>query len=116
MSPSGRGSLTALVLLVVRPASGLLSLIGYSCENLERLRVAFFGIRVMGTVFYIAYAQNHAEFDGIESVWRIAAATILMSIILHGFAANFVLEEVEENAHPYKADDEPGDPGEARAL
>lgn len=98
-------ALAVLLILAIRPASGMLSLLGYSCENLERVKVAFFGIRGMGTVFYIAYAQNHAEFDGIESVWRIAAATILFSIVLHGFAANFVLEEAEEADHPYKADD-----------
>ncbi|WP_442613741.1 cation:proton antiporter [Parasphingopyxis sp.] len=110
-------ALAVLIVLIIRPASGLLSLIGYSCENLERIKVAFFGIRGMGTVFYIAYAQNHADFDGIETVWRVAAATILLSIVLHGFAANFVLDDGEEDEeHPHKADDPDEAPASRDAL
>ena len=86
-------ALGAILLLVIRPLGGVLSLLGIVCEEISRIKVAFFGIRGMGTIFYIAYAQNHADFEQIDAVWRIAAVTILMSIVLHGFAANFVFKE-----------------------
>lgn len=104
--------LAALILLILRPVAGLLSLLGLNCDEMSRLKVAFFGIRGMGTVFYLAYAQNHADFAEIDTLWRIAAVTITGSILIHGFASNFVLdadEEVAEGApdpdhkHPHKA-------------
>ena len=76
------------------------------CERMSRRNVAFFGIRGMGSVFYIAYAQSHADFVGIDIVWRIAAVTIILSILIHGYAANLVLEKETElgnpHPHPYK--------------
>ncbi|MBO6673703.1 MAG: cation:proton antiporter [Rhizobiales bacterium] len=100
-------ALALVILLFVRPASGFLSLLGTHCEDLQRFKVAFFGIRGMGTVFYIAYGQNHADFTQMETIWRVAAITILLSIIMHGFAAKFVLpaEEEDEPDHPYRAED-----------
>lgn len=80
----------ALVFLI-RPAAGMLALIGHDCTTFERRSVAFFGIRGMGSVFYIAYAQNHADFADIGAVWRIAAITIVLSIVVHGYAANWFL-------------------------
>ncbi|MGR3435595.1 MAG: cation:proton antiporter [Shimia sp.] len=94
------------LLLVVRPIVGILSLVGYDCPGFERRQVAFFGIRGMGSVFYIAYGQTHADFVDIDAVWRIAAVTILASIVIHGFAAKMMLpaeEDDSEARHP-KAD------------
>jgi NhaP-type Na+/H+ or K+/H+ antiporter len=91
------------IIFVLRPAAALVALIFYDCPRPERLKVAFFGIRGMGSIFYIAYAQNHAPFQDIDSVWRIAGIVILISIVVHGFTANFALEpkaEDEEIKHP----------------
>ena len=92
------------LIFVVRPAAGLLALVFLDCDNMSRRNVAFFGIRGMGSVFYIAYAQNHATFDDIDAVWRIATLVILMSIVIHGYAANFLLGGKAElgSAHPYE--------------
>ena len=93
------------LIFVIRPVSGFLALIGVDCERMSRSKVAFFGVRGMGSVFYIAYAQTHADFADMDTVWRIAAITILISIAVHGFAANFVLndeEDAAEEEHPYR--------------
>lgn len=47
---------TLLFLLVIRPLAGILSLRGEKLHKYELLLVSFFGIRGMGTVFYVAYA------------------------------------------------------------
>ncbi|MEL6609359.1 MAG: cation:proton antiporter [Pseudomonadota bacterium] len=88
------------LIFVLRPLVGWLSLRLYHCKDLEAWRVAFFGIRGMGSVFYIAYAQNHADFSDIDAIWRIAAITILLSIVVHGFAANVLLPKGEPERHP----------------
>lgn len=99
-----------ILILLVRPAAGLLALLGHDCTKMSRWQVSYFGIRGMGSVFYIAYAQNHADFADIDAVWRIGAVTILMSMLLHGYAANFWIERDEPMPviNPRKEDDEGG--------
>jgi NhaP-type Na+/H+ or K+/H+ antiporter len=104
------------LLLIVRPIGAYLALIGIGCPRGERWTIAFFGIRGMGSVFYIAYGQTHADFGQIDVVWRVVTLTILLSIVIHGFAANFVLQgedlELEPPDDPeqhHAADQEPLD-------
>ena len=99
--------LFALALIfVIRPVAGLISMIGYECPNAERFKVAFFGVRGMGSVFYIAYAQSHADFGDVDGVWRVAGLVIALSILVHGFASNFVVhgaggEDDDPEEHPH---------------
>jgi NhaP-type Na+/H+ or K+/H+ antiporter len=84
------------ILFIVRPVIAYASMIR-TCGNWrDRLKVSFFGIRGMGSIFYIAYAQSHAEIDGIDAVWRIAGLTILLSIIIHGTLADHFMELGQE--------------------
>ena len=94
----GELAVAVLLIAVLRPIAGWIALLGYGCHRTERWRMAFFGIRGMGSVFYVAYAQTHAEFGDIDAIWRITALTIVISIVVHGFAANFVLPVEEEPA------------------
>ncbi len=79
------------LILLIRPAAALLSLAWLKCDDLSRFKTAFFGIRGMGSVFYIAYGQNHAEFGDLDAVWRIATVTILLSILIHGTTASILM-------------------------
>ena len=96
----------ALLILVIRPAGGWLSIARVDCLGAAKAKVAFFGVRGMGSIFYIAYAQNHADFAEIDAVWRIAALVVVASIAVHGFAANFAIgpgePEGDVDLHPYE--------------
>ena len=96
----------AAMIFVIRPIGGALSLIGVDCPSVEKAKVAFFGVRGMGSIFYIAYAQNHADFADIDAVWRIAALVIVGSIAIHGYGANFIIgpreSDGEVDLHPYE--------------
>jgi NhaP-type Na+/H+ or K+/H+ antiporter len=48
----------ALILLVVRPVTGLLALIGVQATLTEKITIAFFGIRGVGSFYYLAYGLN----------------------------------------------------------
>ena len=87
---------TALLLLVARPLAGWLSLFGMGWSRGARWKTGFFGIRGMGSIFYLAYAQTHADIPGIEQVWRVVGLTIAVSIVVHGFAAGFLIENEPE--------------------
>ena len=93
------------LIFVVRPLTGRIGLTRMDCPNDEAWKVSFFGVRGMGSIFYIAYAQNHAEFVDIEMVWRVAALVIALSILVHGFASKVAFDEKDEGGdvelHPY---------------
>lgn len=73
-----------LLVVVVRPVAGLLSLIGCRGTWGERLAKAFFGVRGIGTFFYLAYAFGETTFDDEALLWSTAAAAVLVSVVLHG--------------------------------
>lgn len=81
------------LLLIVRPLAGWIAMLGYDGSKTERFKMAFFGIRGMGTIFYIAYAQTHAQFNDIDAVWRIAGLCILISVLMHESLAGWLFNK-----------------------
>ncbi len=76
--------LTLVFILVVRPVAGMIGLIGTDIARQEKLTIAFFGIRGVGSVYYLAYGLNHADFGDPARLWAIAGLIIFVSILLHG--------------------------------
>src|SRR3546814_19910890 len=64
------------VLLAVRPAAGLLSLVGSKLPWREQLVISFFGIRGMGSIYYLAFALNHGSFADPRRLWEIGRAHV----------------------------------------
>jgi NhaP-type Na+/H+ or K+/H+ antiporter len=80
--------LALLLLLVVRPATAWIALLGSPHPMISRALTAFFGLRGIGTLFYTLHAFNEAEFGAsAERVWPIVGWTVLGSIFLHGASA-----------------------------
>ena len=73
-----------VALLLVRPIVGWLALIGSGRPAGERAVVAIFGIRGLGSIYYLAYALNHAGFETPARLWGIVALVVLLSILVHG--------------------------------
>ena len=80
------------LILVVRPVAGLLSLVGSPLEGRQRWVVAFYGVRGVGSIYYLSYAGSHAKLEGLERLWAITAFVVLVSTVLHGFSAAFAVE------------------------
>lgn len=59
----------------------------------ERVVTALFGIRGIGSLFYLAYALGHSERfdDRAQQLWTVVAFTVLLSVVLHGTAATPVI-------------------------
>lgn len=83
------------VLLVVRPVTGLIGLIGVKVTRSEKLTLAFFGIRGVGSIYYVAYALNHAAFPQADRLWAIVGLIILMSILLHGLTVTPIMRGLD---------------------
>jgi len=83
-----RDILVALVvLLVIRPAAGLVGLANGTTGPRERLVISFFGVRGVGSLFYVAYALEHGHFLEPGAVWRVVALVVIGSIVIHGLSA-----------------------------
>src|SRR5690606_11416486 len=74
-------------LLVIRPVFAYLSLIGTDLHPKEKFAISFFGIRGMGSLFYLAFAFSETTFMSEEELWSVVAFTIALSISIHGLTA-----------------------------
>lgn len=83
------------VLLVIRPLTGLVGLIGVRATRSEKLTMAFFGIRGVGSIYYVAYALNHAAFPKADRLWAIVGLIILLSILLHGLTVTPIMRGLD---------------------
>ncbi|MBU0868140.1 MAG: cation:proton antiporter, partial [Alphaproteobacteria bacterium] len=73
-----------VILLVVRPFTGLVALAGFRASRAEKRTIAFFGIRGVGSFYYLAYGLNHLKIDEGPRLWAIVGLVALLSILLHG--------------------------------
>lgn len=80
--------MAAALLLVVRPLAVQLTLIGSDLTRGQRRLAAWFGIRGVGSVYYLAFAISHGMVGG-EANWVANAvlATVVASVVLHGASA-----------------------------
>jgi NhaP-type Na+/H+ or K+/H+ antiporter len=77
-----------VLLLVVRPLAISLTLVGSKLSNLEHGYIAWFGIRGIGSLYYLSYAIAHGLADApAEDIVNLTIATVAASIILHGATA-----------------------------
>ncbi len=89
-----------LAIFVVRPVVGWISLWGTACPSTERAVISFFGIRGLGTIYYLAYALQKGPFEKTDVIWSVACLTILISIVLHGATVTPVMRLIDRR---YKA-------------
>jgi NhaP-type Na+/H+ or K+/H+ antiporter len=76
-----------LLLLVIRPAAVLLGLIGSATGPLHRLLSGWFGIRGIGSLYYLMYALTHGvEGELAANLVALTALTIAVSIVVHGIS------------------------------
>ena len=84
-------AVTAAVLLVVRPLVAGLALRGAGGTRAERAATAFFGVRGVGSIYYVAYAVGAATFAGSERIWAVVGLVVAASVVLHGVTAGPVM-------------------------
>jgi NhaP-type Na+/H+ or K+/H+ antiporter len=81
----------ALVFLI-RPGAAWLSLARAGLSRRERAVVSFYGIRGIGSVYYLAYAGHHIDLVDEGALWATVAFTILLSTSVHGLSAGVAVE------------------------
>ena len=87
----------AIMLLVIRPLAGWISLIGVDRPKRELAVIAFFGIRGLGSVYYLSYGFNHATFEYEYNLWGTLGLIIAASILMHGVLVTPALGELHRH-------------------
>ncbi len=94
------------LVFVIRPLAGLLAEMNCGLPMIGKLAVAFLGVRGMGSIYYLAYGQNHAAFAQIDILWATVSFAILVSIVVHGVLAGPFIRHVESRrAHLHVGQD-----------
>jgi NhaP-type Na+/H+ or K+/H+ antiporter len=89
------------LIFVVRPLAGLVGLVGTDTTLGERLVIGSYGIRGIGSFFYLSFALEDATFQEVElllaadRLWAIVGLVVLLSIVMHGSTANFVMDRLD---------------------
>lgn len=89
-----------IFVLVIRPVSGLIGLAGSKLSFYpDKAIISFFGIRGIGSMYYLAYGLNHSEIGETygETLWSVTTLIIVISIIIHGTSVSYIMKHVEKS-------------------
>lgn len=85
-----------LFLFVIRPLAGMAALVNTNAKLNEKWVIAGFGIRGIGSFFYLAYGLEQADFPKAEQLWAIVSFVVLVSVIMHGILATPVMKWLDK--------------------
>ncbi|ANH38676.1 K(+)/H(+) antiporter NhaP2 [Nocardioides dokdonensis FR1436] len=91
------------LVLVIRPLAAYLALSVLpvpagergGLTRAERSATAFFGVRGVGSLFYLAYAAGQVDAFGQPWLWSTVGFTIVASVLVHGAASGWVMKRLE---------------------
>jgi NhaP-type Na+/H+ or K+/H+ antiporter len=88
-----------LLLLVVRPVAAGIGMIGSRTTRQQQAFIAWFGIRGIGSIYYLMYAieQGVAERTA-DLLIGITLATVATSVIVHGVSVTPLMRRYAENS------------------
>jgi sodium/hydrogen antiporter len=98
--------LGVVFVFIVRPISGYLALIGTGLHALQRWSISFFGIKGIGSFFYLTFALVKTDFAQAREIWALAAFTVLLSLLTHGSTAALSMGHIDERFSEEIGEDE----------
>lgn len=87
---------TPLLFLVVRPAAVVAGLLGTGIRGQQRRLMAWFGIRGIGSIYYLLYAIRHdIANDLAEQLLSLVIAVVVASVVVHGISVTPLMKKYE---------------------
>ncbi len=80
-------ALVLALFVAIRPAAVEVALLGSRAKPVERRMMSWFGIRGIGTVYYLAYALENGRSEDIAPLAPYALAVVTASVFVHGMSA-----------------------------
>lgn len=87
--------LAAAIFVVMRPAAVFLFLIRTPTGRYQRIMMGWFGIRGIGSLYYLAYALNHGLKENETELVSLTFSVVALSIIAHGITSQPALHFYE---------------------
>ncbi|WP_159836281.1 cation:proton antiporter [Burkholderia sp. 8Y] len=87
--------------LVIRPLAVQASLVGSCASRGQRLLIGWFGIRGVGSFYYLLYAIEHAPKQVAGPLTPIIIATIAASVIVHGMTSTPLMNRYQRAHENY---------------
>jgi sodium/hydrogen antiporter len=88
--------LALALFLVIRPLATRLLLIGTPTTNSQRWLMGWFGIRGIGSLYYLSYAVRHGPSTAVaDDLAGLTISTVALSILVHGVTAPPLLSRYE---------------------
>lgn len=106
----GEALLGLALVFVIRPVAGIVSFIGTDTPWADRATIAFFGIRGIGSFYYLSYALAESSFEQLELVaaaeelWAFVGFVVLTSVLTHGISASPVMNALDRWHDRYRQD------------
>ncbi|MBN3750408.1 cation transporter, partial [Burkholderia sp. Se-20373] len=83
----GAASLAVVLFVVVRPLAVLVTLTGSRATHAQRRLMAWFGIRGIGSFYYLLFALEHGPAAAVRPLAAPVLAVVSASVIAHGITA-----------------------------
>jgi len=89
---------TALFLVfILRPVCGRLGLAGTGYSEKKKWAIGYFGIKGVGSFFYLAYALHEGQFSNGNELYALVSLLVLISIFAHGLTGPRVIDYFDKN-------------------
>jgi NhaP-type Na+/H+ or K+/H+ antiporter len=93
-----------LLFLAIRPAGVLVGLAGARVTGSQRILICWFGVRGVGSLYYLAYATNHGlDPATARALASLALTTVAASVVLHGISVTPLMKWYESLRRPGRA-------------
>ncbi len=87
--------LAAALFLVIRPLAVLVFLVRSPTDVTQRLLMGWFGIRGIGSIYYLSYAMTHGLLDHLSDLASMTLTVVALSIVAHGITSQPILDYYE---------------------
>jgi len=94
--------LALALFFVIRPLAALLFLIKTPTGKVQRLMMGWFGIRGIGSLYYLSYALNHGLSENVADTVGITLSVVALSTLIHGVSSQPILNYYERAIHSKK--------------
>ena len=97
-----------LLLVLIRPLSVMVGLAGTKTLWSQRTLIGWFGVRGIGSLYYVMYALNHGLAPEIaNTLLALALSAVVASITLHGISVTPLMAIYERSRRARKGEPEP---------
>ncbi len=89
--------LAPLLVLVVRPLAVVVGLLSKATSRTQETLMGWFGIRGIGSIYYLTYALGYGVFGGLaEHLTALVLSLVALSIVVHGVSVTPLMKRYED--------------------